>query len=223
MKRTLLILGLVLVVSSGAMAVPSLQLYIDGATYDPTTETWISFENDFDLYVIGNGNLSDVLVSMALSTPEGIDPNGDVSIDVNGSTYGSWTWGYAPLSNIPAEWDGGDEDLPTHGIYPAWYTEFSAGDFGEVGGIGDVQPPSTWNPTMGYIPGGNHLGEYKMYSISVTGDAFVHFDAYTTVNGKIDEFAPFSHDAGTGIPEPATMLLFGLGLAGAGVVRKLRK
>jgi hypothetical protein len=206
------------------MAVPPLQLYIDGATYDPTTETWISFENDFDLYVIGNGNLSDVLVSMALSTPEGIDPNGDVSIDVNGSTYGSWTWGYAPLSNDPSVWDGGDDDLQTHGIYPAWYTEFSAGDFTEVGGIHDVQPPSTWNPTMGYIPGGNHLGEYKMYSISVTGDAFVHFDAYTTnSDGTINKFAPFSHDAGTGIPEPATMLLFGLGLAGAGVVRKLRK
>ncbi len=223
MKRTLLILGLVLVVSSGAMAVPSLQLYIDGATYDYGSETWISYTNDFDLYVIGNGNLGNVLVSMALSTPEGTTPTG-ISVDVDGSTYNSWTWGYAPLSNDPLVWDGGNDDLQTHGIYPAWYTEFNAGNFGLVDGVGDVQPPSTWNPTMGYILGGNHVGEFRSYHISVTGDAFVHFDAYTlNEDGSIDEFAKFSHDAGTGIPEPATMLLFGLGLAGAGVVRKLRK
>ena len=37
------------------------------------------------------------------------------------------------------------------------------------------------------------------------------------------EFAPFSHDGEAVIPEPATMLLFGLGLAGAGIVRRFKK
>ena len=68
------------------------------------------------------------------------------------------------------------------------------------------------------------MGEIKMFTLSVTGAVALHFDAYTlNADGTIDEFAPFSHDAEFLVREPATMLLFGIGIAGAGVVRRFRK
>jgi len=234
MKKVLIALTALLFFAPSLFAVPRLQLYIDGATYDDATETWVTSASTFDLYVIGNGTYDEVFVSMAL---EGLGELGDPSgsgVDVNGVSYptGSWTWGYAPLSNVAATWNGG-QDLPKHDIYPAWYTEFSAGAFSEVGGIGDVVADSAaahgdpyWLPTDGYIPGGNHLGEYKKFTVSVSGAYGVHFDAYTIADdGTIEYFAPFSHDASYGgkVPEPATMLLFGIGLAGTGIVRRLRK
>ena len=63
-----------------------------------------------------------------------------------------------------------------------------------------------------------------MFSIQVTGTVAVHFDAYTTDNdANITYFAPFSHDAQTAIPEPATVILFGLGLSGVAAMRSRRR
>ncbi len=231
MKTLVMLLLVMLVAVPAAFSFPVLQLYIDGANYDAASETWVTTASSFDMYVIGNAVMNDVMVSMALDLDQAINPNGDVSVNVQGTKtgitdYSSWTYGYAPLSFDPASWDGGNDDLQTHGVYPAWFSEFNAGDFSLVGAIEDIQPPSTWNPTMGYLPSGNpHLGQIRKYSINVTGGIGVHFDAYTlNADGSIDKFAPFSHDAGTSpVPEPASMLLFGLGIAGAGVVRAIRK
>jgi len=37
-----------------ALAIPNLQLYIDGVTFDTTTETWVSTASTFDLWVVGD-------------------------------------------------------------------------------------------------------------------------------------------------------------------------
>ena len=231
MKKLMMVLLVSLVAAPAVFSFPVLQLYVDGGTYDAATETWVTAASTFDLYVIGNAVMSDVMVSMALDLDQSVDPNGSVSVNVQGTKYGvtdysSWTYGYAPLSNDPSSWDGGNDDLQTHGVYPAWFSQFNAGDFDLVGAIGDVQPPSTWNPTMGYLPAGNpHLGEFRKFTISLAGagGVGVHFDAFTlNPDGTIDKFAPFSHDA-EAVPEPASMLLFGLGLAGVGVFRARRK
>ena len=235
MRKSLITGLLVLFLIPVVEAVPTLQLYIDGATYDDATETWVSNGNSFDLYVIGKGDLNNVTLSMAL---ENLGSSGDpstagVTIDGNSYPTGSWTYGYAPLSYVPTSWDGGSRDLPTHGIYPAWFTEMGLGNFTAQGGIGDVVADSAaahgdphWLPTQGYINSSTQ-GWFQSYHVEVTGPYAVHFDAFTVLEtGEIDKFAPFSHDAsssGGEVPEPATMLLFGLGLAGAGVVRKLRR
>ena len=225
MKKVLLFSGfLLLMTMSSAYAIPNLQLFIEGATYDTEDESWVTTSSTFNLYVIGaNEAMSDVRISMALAYAKDEDPNGIASVDVGGTTYDTWVYGPAPIVTVGTS-DPGD-DLPGHGIFPAWYTEFSAGDFGLVGGVGNVMPePTYWDPsTEGYLAGSKTLGQYKVFSISVEGVAFVHFDAYTVnPDGSIQYFAPFSHDASF-IPEPGTMMLFGLGALGLGIYRRFKK
>lgn len=234
MRRVLLLLlGCLLIVPS-VFAVPDLQLFIPGATYtgenavDP--ETYVTNNSSFDLYVIGAAGTNDVLLSVALT---GFDQSADVSgvaVTINGTTYNNWQWGTPPVATINS---GPPGDLAGHGIYPTWFLEVNAGDFASVGNIGNTVDDS-WDPSTGYFSGGNTMGEIKTYAVSITGvgdGQGVHFDAYNlTTDNKIDKFAPFSHDAayqnGTPtnpIPEPTTMVLFGLGLASAAVVRRFRK
>jgi len=56
MKKVLFLIVAVLLVSSSAIAVPSLQLYIDDpdAWYDYGTDTWMTSSSDFDLWVIAD-------------------------------------------------------------------------------------------------------------------------------------------------------------------------
>ncbi|PKK84514.1 MAG: hypothetical protein CVT49_02760 [candidate division Zixibacteria bacterium HGW-Zixibacteria-1] len=228
-KIWILIFSILLLAFGSSQAVPNLQLFIAGGTYDAATESWVSTDGTFDIYVIGaNEALSNVKVSMALDFAQNDDPNSMASVNVNGTTYDEWIYGYAPIMTAPA-FDPGD-DLAKHGIFPAWFTEFDAGNFGMVGGVGDVQPkPAYWDPsTQGYLANSKAMGEYKVFTITATGTAFLHFDAYTlNPDGSIQYFAPFSHDAtGTpppGIPEPASLVLFTLGSMGLGIYRRYRK
>ena len=234
-KKLVLLSLLALLAVSSVQAVPTLQLYIDGATYDDVTESWVTSASSFDLYVIGKGDLNNVTLSMALQNVGEFDDPAAAAVNIDGTSYptDSWTYGYAPLSNVASSWDGGDEDLQKHDIYPAWFTEFGLGNFTTQGGIGDVNVDSAtahddpfWLPTQGYI-NSEHDGWFQSYHIEISDGYAVHFDAFTLdERGRVDQFNPFSHDAtggGDKIPEPATMLLFGMGLAGAGVIRKLRQ
>jgi hypothetical protein len=228
MKKILLVLTIGLMMAPGAYAVPHLQLFIDGATYEWDTQTWVlATTGSVDLYVISaNEEHYDVIVSMALSGfGELEDPTSTVSVTGFGYDQTPWAWGFGPITTVET-WDGGD-DLPRHGIFPTWYAEVNTEDYDLSQMVGDVQPgPDFWDPTINGPGPANAEGQFRVFNLSIDAPlgTSVHFDAYTiTVDGltldhEIDEFAPFSHDGTTTVvPEPGTILLMSTGLLGLGL------
>ncbi len=178
-----------------ALAVPNLQLFVEGAIFDTVTETWVtSHVPEFNLQVIGaNRNIYDVFLAVAV-------PLGETgAITINSAAIGPYTFG------TPITGDG--SLLPAHGIYPADFATYFMGDFGLLQTVYDMTPGET----------GSALGQIKTVSVSVSGYSWAHFDAYdhVVINEKHIKYikAPFSHDAEFA-PEPASLLLFASGLCG---------
>ncbi|MBI3466705.1 MAG: choice-of-anchor N protein [Planctomycetes bacterium] len=230
-------IALVLTASSKtALAIPVLQLYIDGATYDPVEDSWvIATAGPFDLWVIGDvgsyGTISDVKLAAAVDTAE-LLAGGSVSLAP--TTTGVVTDPSTPSSPVatanfpsadgalPVRGDG--TTLPPHGVYGAG-TSFFEWELGDLtltdSPIGDFISsfPSSFPST----------GQINVYTVTVSGFSQVHFDTYDhIVNGGNHTkyvFAPFSHDAGaTVVPEPSSLLLVGPGMLALGVFgnRRLR-
>jgi hypothetical protein len=237
--------------SSRTYAVPELQLYVEGGTYDTVSETWIATGDPLKIWAIGNvageggkGAISDVKLSIAydgsLAPP---------TITFTPGTTGGYL-GFVDLStplmptylqtvtdgSSPIMGDGGS--LPSHGIFGSGvsWQEFLLGDFtltdSPIADFGGPLPPA---------PGSPNEGQVNVYTIDV-GDfeGLLHLDLYNSYwsekHGEVSIKAPFSHDAeGIGggdneppspvVPEPGSLLIWAFGLAvigGAGLARRMR-
>ena len=244
----LIIIGLVTFYSS-AYAIPTLQLDIEGGTYDSTTQTIIAPGNPFTLYALLIPNLKNTLtdyyyISAAivpkLTQPGGtlgtFSLNGDDITKFPGNGYGTvavtgeMVYGVPPLETIVTlqGWDKGD--LPRHGIYETYFAEFEF-QFNS----NQISPYNTQDRAIsgGLIPtsgNGMYYVTFNVDTANLVAGYEIHFDLYNTklksgVDIDVTQFAPFSHDAeGRKVTEPSTLLLLGSGLLGLGLLgRKIKR
>ncbi len=232
-----------LVSLSPALATPTFQVYIEGATPGDSgadQDTWFANSGTFNLVLVGaytpntaslsygtlvvsvpQGQTGTItiggvtLLTSTRSTPYGDIPSGSATIDLLTNVAGND--GYASKELVL--------DLDNHYPYQnsvADFLYYDVGDFANLGPIHNYDADSGTITLAG-------TGQEKILSVTVTGFDWVHFD----LGGYLDlvqgtdswDINPGSHDASfTTVPAPGSLLIgaFGAGLVGWIRMRRAR-
>lgn len=194
-KRLLLGLSLVLVAGS-AHAVPVLQIYIEGATYDTETETWVVSDPEFDLWVIGNVDAHGPILGVKL-TASFFGVSGTMTLTPTTTTLiTDPSTPAAPVVSLMGT--GSHPVLPDHGIFNdptlAGWTDYALGDMSLMD-----SPVADFNGSEVFPTTFPNTGQVNVYHVVMEGWTKVHFDAHgETVDSSTGKKSywksPFSHD-----------------------------
>lgn len=224
------VLALPYLSTNAAHAVPTLQLYSEGAVYDSSTESWMVYDDPFTLQVLGADvpnqlNLVDevklhIAVPSQYFTTAGFVQISGVLSSLEGGPFGTLTFNASSFTHgIPDELSGNSGNARTHGIYQdAWYVSVPIEDL-QVNKIPSDDIINYVDIAQGSSSPGHDTGDIDLYNINYSGFFLIHMDLtgmtrYARSSRDAMEFAPFSHDADAPppIPEPSTFILLGLGI-----------
>ena len=226
---------------SEAEAVPLLQLDIVGGTYDDPTESIVISAPTATVVALGTASgatsQDDLLGKTTyLSVAAVFDNGGDVeiselwgtSIVIDGVTFDETDF---VIGAPPATSD--DKFIGGHGVYDTAFLEIA---FNFAADAETATYNSEDNPGASTLYNGGQGSFFQAFEVGIQALASgikLHFDLYTTKETneetERDLFAPFSHDAEmrpgssvvvTEIPEPGSLIIFGLALLVIGVSRK---
>lgn len=205
-----------------ARALPVLQLTVAGGTYVGSSETTVAGSGEFVLYALGD--------------PGRVHPGDTFYISAaleQGTAHSDSTVGPAPVAAGSFTFNGQSIDatgdmtfgqaggsLQTHGEYLTYYRQFAFTFTGARTTAFNAQTATPGGPLAAGCTADCLYFDSFVVNVDNLDPAYsIHFDLYhLAADGTVDRFAPFSHDAQSGrggdLPEPGTLALFGLALAG---------
>lgn len=220
LKKVLTTLALSFACAS-AYAIPVLQIGPGDASdpdwnWDAADESWIFSGTSASIYAYaldrawksGDNNVFTAYLSVA-ATPKTSDATDVFDVSVSNATLVETGYGAPPVSDGDLL-DNHQHDVSSHGIFDTYYEVYEFVFSSTLVDVHNVQPGSGTGTTEGY----SHLFEIALNSFDEEVEG-IHFDLYTldpNDPGKVYKFAPYSHDGGFHVPEPAALALMGAGL-----------
>jgi len=183
--------------AASVSAIPVLQIYVEGATYDQNTETWVTSQTDFKLWLVGDVDAHGAITSAKLVASYFGLGGGTMTLTPAMATL--VTDPSTPSApTLAATGTGGHPVLPPHGIFNDvtmhHWDDFAVGDLTLTD-----SPIGDYSGTPAFPVSFPDNGQVNCYDVHVEGWTKVHFDGYgvtiDTTNGNETTWkTPGSHD-----------------------------